>query len=81
MGLLANILGAVAFVMLWSNKAYSWLWWTVVGLVVADLVFTSTLKESFRMHGAKAGATIFWGVVCTVVQLLIIGIGVGSFFL
>jgi hypothetical protein len=80
MGWLTNIFGGVALVVLWPKNPDSWLWWTVVGLIVADVVFSSTRKESARRRGAKAGATLFLGVVGTVVQLLIIGIGVGSFF-
>lgn len=78
-GLLANIFSVIALIRFWHSPL-PWIWWITLCAFVFELLSTSALKQSLQTNGPRHSATITIGVLCTLLQLALIGIGVYSFF-
>jgi len=78
-GCLGEVLSAIALYRLWGAD-HTALWWTIVGLNVADILFAMTLRECVSGQEAPE-VTKFWIIVCMVTQITILGLCVYSFFL
>jgi phosphatidylglycerophosphate synthase len=80
MGCLAEILAVVALLVLWRHPIPH-LWWWVLGVLVAQSVIARVVKESLTLYGMHDKATIFWGIVCTILQISLIALAIVSFLM
>ena len=79
MGCLAEILAVIALFYLWSRSSPK-LWWLILGVLIAQSIIARVVKESLRLYGPRDKVTIFWGVVCTVLQVALIVLCIMGFF-
>lgn len=68
MGLLINILAAVALALLWSSE-HGRLWWGIFGLLAMHL-FVSQIFDKAKNIGSKDFVVRFWGRVTVVLSAL-----------
>lgn len=79
MGFLAEILAIIALVFLWSRSCPK-LWWLILGLLVSQSIITRVVKASLHMYGPRDKVSIFWLVVCTILQVALIIFSIIGFF-
>ena len=77
-GLIAQVLGVVALVVIWE-RPIPVLWWCILGLLIAGWYFKALTKASFQTNGPKNPITVTLGIVLTVIQLVVIGLSIYSF--
>jgi len=56
-GLLAEVLGVIALIVLWSKPAHG-LWWLILGLLIAEQKFKATVRSSIEMYGVQHQASL-----------------------
>ena len=79
-GAIASILAIIALIVLW-DKPNTTLWWGILGILIADYLFTNSLKESLRLYEKDDKVTITWGIVATITQISLIGLSIYAFYL
>lgn len=77
-GLIAQVLGVVALVVIWE-RPIPVIWWCILGLLIAEWYFKALTKDSFQTNGPKNPITVTLGIVLTVIQLVVIGLSIYSF--
>ena len=78
MGCLAELLAIVALFVLWT-RPIPHLWWWVLGVLVAQAIIARVVQESLKLYGMRDAATVFWSIVCGILQLGLIVLAIVSF--
>ena len=79
-GAVASILAVIALFVLWERPIPT-LWWIILGILIADYLFSNSLKESLKLYGKEDKVTVKWGIIATITQISLIGLSIYTFFI